>query len=61
MGKILRHIRRFFGDETGQAMVEYVLIVVCVAIGSYFVMAVLSDLLLRYYNEIAAHVCLPIP
>jgi hypothetical protein len=35
--------------------------VVCVAIGSYFVMAVLSDLLLRYYNEIAAHVCLPIP
>lgn len=46
---------------SGQAMVEYVLVVAGVILGSYFLMWVLADLLVRGYDEIAAHVCLPIP
>lgn len=49
------------GGESGQAMVEYVLVVAGVILGSYFLMWVLADLLVRGYDEIAAHVCLPIP
>ncbi len=48
-------------DESGQGMVEYVLIIATVVLGSYFLMWVLADLLVRYYDEIAAHVCLPVP
>ncbi|RKY24679.1 MAG: hypothetical protein DRP79_07450 [Planctomycetota bacterium] len=47
--------------ESGQAMTEYVLLIASVILGSYFLMWVLADLLVRYYDEIAAHVCLPIP
>jgi Flp pilus assembly pilin Flp len=48
-------------DEAGQALVEYLLITALVVLGSYGLMWVLSDMLVKYYNEIAAYVCLPVP
>jgi Flp pilus assembly pilin Flp len=59
--KILRNLQRLIHDEAGQGMVEYILITVFVVISCYFLMGVLADLLIRNYNEMAAHVCLPIP
>jgi len=61
VGKILKKIQRLIHDESGQGMVEYILVSVAVVAGCYFLMWVLSELLVRNYNEIAAHVCLPIP
>ena len=61
VGKILKKIQRLIHDESGQGMVEYILVSVAVVGGCYFLMWVLSELLVRNYNEIAAHVCLPIP
>jgi len=59
--KTLRHFRRMMRDEAGQALVEYLLITALVVLGSYGLMWVLSDMLVKYYNEIAAYVCLPVP
>ena len=61
MKKHLKQVLNLLRDESGQGMVEYVLIIATVVLGSYFLMWVLADLLVRYYDEIAAHVCLPVP
>jgi Flp pilus assembly pilin Flp len=59
--KIRNKIQRLIYGESGQGMVEYILISVAVVLGCYFLMWVIADLLVRSYNELAAHVCLPIP
>lgn len=49
-----RLLRRFWSDESGQGLVEYVLIIALVAIGLIAIMYVFRDAIGNIFNNIAA-------
>lgn len=61
MKRILKKLQQFVHDQSGQAMLEYILVAVMLVLACYFIMSILADLLVKNYNELAAHICLPVP
>ncbi len=47
--------------QSGQAMTEYIILVVALFIGLIPVMAALQEAFARYYNFVATWISLPIP
>jgi len=56
-----RSIKRFNADERGQAMTEYIILVVALFIGLIPIIGALQEAFERYYGFLATWISMPIP
>ena len=56
-----QRLRRFDADQSGQAMTEYIVLVVALFIGLIPVMGALQQAFERYYGFLSSWISMPIP